>query len=29
LTLTTCEPKWSNSHRLIVHAELTRVRHKP
>jgi sortase A len=29
LTLTTCEPKWSNSHRLIIHAELTRVRYKP
>jgi sortase A len=29
LTLTTCEPKWDNSHRLIIHAELTRVRDKP
>jgi sortase A len=28
LTLTTCEPKWSNSHRLTIHAELTYVRHK-
>lgn len=25
LTLTTCEPKWGNSHRLIVHAALVRV----
>jgi sortase A len=24
LTITTCNPKWSNSHRLIVHASLTR-----
>jgi sortase A len=24
LTLTTCEPKWSNTHRLIVHAQLVR-----
>ena len=24
LTLTTCNPKWDNSHRLIVHAELVR-----
>lgn len=29
LTLTTCEPKWDNSHRLIIHAELTQVRDKP
>lgn len=29
LTLTTCEPKWDNSHRLIIHAELTQVHGKP
>lgn len=29
LTLTTCEPKWSDSHRLIIHAKLTWARQKP
>jgi sortase A len=24
LTITTCDPKWDNYHRLIVHAELVR-----
>jgi sortase A len=28
LTLTTCEPKWDDSHRLIIHAELTQVHDK-
>jgi sortase A len=28
LTLTTCDPKWGNSHRLVVHALLAMVRPK-
>jgi sortase A len=28
LTLTTCDPKWSNSHRLVIQAELSGIQEK-